>query len=93
MEPSRKAPSMSQKIFDLELPMETVSLYLLCCGLADEGKAVCANTIEDIWNGSAQELKAGLIDLEKRNIIRKATPDDAGNDTYRPVSPEQWHLL
>ncbi len=92
MEPFRTTPSMSQKIFDLGLPVETVSLYLLCCGLADEGKKISLDTITGIWNGTEQELKAGLTDLEKRNIICKAIADDGECDTYRPVDPEQWRV-
>jgi hypothetical protein len=90
MEPSRTEPSMSQKIFDLGLPVETVSLYLLCCGLTDEKRGLSLETIRDIWNGSEQDLMAGLIDLEKRNIIRIVTADDAQNNEYRLVDPGQW---
>ncbi|MFO7964247.1 MAG: hypothetical protein R6U50_10030 [Desulfobacterales bacterium] len=85
-------PSMSQKIFDLELPVETVSLYLLISGLTDEGQPVFPETIRPVWNGSEQELESGLQDLEKRNIIRKVTEDDGERKLYRLVDPDQWRV-
>jgi hypothetical protein len=37
MESGQQTPSRDQKIFDLKLPTETISLYLLCCGIKDAG--------------------------------------------------------
>ena len=43
-------PAMSQKIFSMNLGVETVSLYLLCCAVADAG-ALARGT--DPWEGTA----------------------------------------
>ena len=86
-------PSMSQNIFDLNLPVETVSLYLLCCGLADAGRKISVHSIKTVWNGSDEALKNSLNTLEKRNIIQKIKPDDAANNVYCLVSDEQWAIL
>ena len=85
-------PSMDQKIFNTELSVETISLYLLCCGLNDEGHKITTRAVLDIWNGSHETLTNSLHDLEKRNIIRKMISDDAGNDVFRLVSSEKWNL-
>lgn len=85
-------PAMDQKIFTMGLSVETVSLYLLFCGLTDEGSKITPHTVLGIWNGSRESLEAGINELEKRNIIRKIIADDAGNDVYRIVSSEKWDL-
>ncbi len=92
MEPNHTAPSMSQKIFDSGLPVETISLYLLCCGLTDGGEKISTSNIRHIWNGSDEPLQNGFKALEKRNIIRKIISDDAGNNVYRLINVEQWKL-
>ena len=33
-------PALSQKIFSMDLDVETVSLYLLCCAVIDTGAAI-----------------------------------------------------
>lgn len=92
MESNHTHPAMDQKIFDLGLSVETISLYLLFCGLTDEGRKITTNAVLDIWNGGREALSAGIDELEKRNIIRKIISDDAGNDVYRIVSSEKWDL-
>ena len=83
-------PTRSQQIFTLNLPVETVSLYLLCCGLIDEGRKAALKEIKNIWNGSDEALLNALEELENRNIIRKVISDDAGNDIYRVMDAGHW---
>ena len=85
-------PSMDQKIFNMGLSVESISLYLLFCGLTDEGNKITTKAVLDIWNGGQEALTNSLHDLEKRNIIRKIISDDAGNDVFRLVSSEKWNL-
>jgi hypothetical protein len=92
MEKNHTHPSMDQKIFDMDISVETISLYLLFCGLTDESNKITTNTVLDIWNGSQETLKSSIDELEKRNIIRKIISDDAGNNVYRVVSSEKWNL-
>ena len=83
-------PTRSQHIFNLNLPVETVSLYLLCCGLTDEGKNPSLKEITRIWNGSDEALHNAIEALEKKNIIRKVISDDEGNDIYRVMDAGNW---
>lgn len=92
MDSNHTHPSMDQKIFNMDLSVETISLYLLFCGLTDEGNKITTDTVLDIWNGSRESLFSSISELEKRNIIRKIILDDAGNDVYRLVSSEKWDL-
>ena len=53
-------PAMSQKIFDQNLSTETISVYLMCCGLTDAGSTLSTANLLEIWNGSDSSLYAGL---------------------------------
>jgi hypothetical protein len=52
MESNHQGPSREQKIFNLGLPTETISLYLLCCGIKDAGMTLTTRNILERWNGS-----------------------------------------
>ncbi|BBO81673.1 hypothetical protein [Desulfosarcina ovata] len=83
-------PTMSQKIFSMNLAVETVSLYLLCCAVADAGAPVTVDALTDKWNDSIGSLEQELNRLEERNIIQK---DDAGGSTsrrYKIVAEKNW---
>ena len=83
---------MNQMIFDLDLPVETISVYLLCCSLADSEQAITTKNIQKIWNGSADALTAGIDDLEKINILIKIISDRKGNNVYQIESVENWRI-
>ncbi|MBA3028355.1 MAG: hypothetical protein FP816_06000 [Desulfobacteraceae bacterium] len=85
-------PTRNQKIFDLGLSVETVSLYLLCCGLTDEGRRVSFKEIQSLWNSSEEALQSSLADLEKRNILRKILSDQDGHGIYGVMGPDKWGL-
>jgi len=83
---------MSQMIFDLDLPVETISVYLLCCSLADSEQGITTKNIQKIWNGSADALTAGIDDLEKINILMKIISDRKDNNVYQLESVENWRI-
>ena len=85
--------SMSQKIFDIGLPMEAVSLYLLCCGLTDAEAKVTNHNLQQIWNSTPESLSENLDILESRQIIRKVVSSgEDGTDVFRVNKTEDWEL-
>ena len=84
--------SMNQKIFNVGLSVEIVSLYLLCCGLADAGSAISKKNILEIWNSSEEELRDSLQKLEEKNILLKILSDGKENDIYKLVDVKQWRI-
>jgi len=83
---------MDQKIFNIGLPMETVSLYLLCCGLADAGSTISKKNILGIWNSSEEVLKDCLHTLEEKNILLRILSDGKEHDVYKLTDVEQWRI-
>ncbi|MGD8449339.1 MAG: hypothetical protein PVF36_08915, partial [Desulfobacterales bacterium] len=53
-------PSMNQKIFKMGLSVETVSVYLMCCSLADTDTTISTKKLSEIWNGTRASLIEGL---------------------------------
>lgn len=92
MSPNKKPQFMNQMIFDLDLPVETISVYLLCCSLADSEQAITTKNIQKIWNGSADALTAGIDDLEKINILVKIISDRKDNNVYQLENVENWKI-
>ena len=83
-------PAMSQKIFSMNLDVETVSLYLLCCAVADAGAAITRTTLQEKWNGNQIGLERELRRLEKRSVLCKDATQVEGNHTYRIVDEKEW---
>jgi DNA-binding MarR family transcriptional regulator len=83
-------PSMRQKIFSLNLDVETVSLYLLCCAVADAGAAVTVEALADKWNGDQVSLKRELKRLEQKNIIRRKQSEAEALAQYQLIDDDQW---
>ena len=81
-------PHMNRKIFELDLPVETVSAYLLCCALAQEGRPVHRQNLLEIWNAAPAALDAALSDLEAHNILARQ-PTAAGSE-YNPQPATVW---
>ncbi len=82
--------SMNQKIFNVGLSVETISLYLLCCGLTDAGSTISKKNILEIWNSSEEELRESLHTLEEKNILLKILSDGKEHDVYKLVDAKQW---
>ncbi len=71
MEKNNNGMLMEQKIFELGLSVEVVSVYLLCIGLAESDIELKFSNMISVWSGSEEELIAGLVELEKLKIIEK----------------------
>ncbi len=71
MNSQNRTPAMNQKIFNMVLSVETVSVYLICCSLADIDTTVSTNKLSEMWNSTRASLLEGLKDLETRNILRR----------------------
>ena len=87
---SHSHPTRSQEIFSRNLPVEAVSLYLLCCGIIDEGKDLTLNTLTPLWNSTDAVLQDALAMLEDKNIIRKADSNDDADVRFDVMPPERW---
>ena len=83
-------PSMNQKIFSMNLGVETVSLYLLCCAVADAGAAITQTTLLEKWNDDRTTLERGLGQLEDRNILLREDKEEKGEPVYRVVDEKKW---
>jgi hypothetical protein len=81
-------PAMRRKIFTMNLDVETVSLYLLCCALADAGTAITRETLAEKWNGSGAGLDRELRRLEERRIIGR-NEDAAGDAPVYDLTDER----
>ncbi len=90
MPSSHQPPVMSQKIFSMGLTVEQVSIYLLCCGLADSGQEISNQTLLEIWNGSEQMLTAGLNTLIRHNILLQVISDREAKTVYRITDADRW---
>ena len=89
---SHVPPAMDQAIFNFGLSTKTISVYLMCCGLADMGSPVTVKVMLPIWSGSEAELRQGLADLEARHIIIKGAGDIADLAPYRINPSSKWRL-
>ncbi|ACL06716.1 hypothetical protein [Desulfatibacillum aliphaticivorans] len=90
MDSGNSSRTMDQRIFSLDLPVEAVSLYLLCCGLVDGGATVSAKNIIGMWNGTPDELTNAHKILEAKNIVIKILSDGEGHDMYRVMDADEW---
>lgn len=83
---------MNQKIFDMGLSVETVSVYLLCCGLADSETVISTKNLLGVWNSTQEALIEGLANLEEKHIIIKIISDHEGNNVYKMADVKDWQL-
>ncbi len=90
MSNQHQPPAMSQEIFGLNLSTETISVYLMCCGLTDAGSTLSTAHMLEIWNGSEGGLQDGLKALEERNIVKKIISDQDSRDIYILTNAADW---
>ena len=90
MSPEDKIPAMSQKIFGMGLSVETVSVYLLCCSLADSDTVVSTKNLLKIWNSTKEALLQGLANLEKKGVLLKIISDREENTVYKLTDVKNW---
>lgn len=81
---------MSQKIFSMNLGVETVSLYLLCCAVADTGTAITETTLQEKWNGSRSSLKRELQRLEEKKVLCRKNTESDGEPVYQMGHEKKW---
>ena len=84
---SDPAALMSRRIFRLDLSVEAVSLYLLCCALADNGQPVPSERVAGAWNGTPADLRRAAAELQSLAIVETA---DTGG--YRVNAESRWRL-
>ena len=85
-------PAMSQKIFNLDLDTEAVSVYLLCCGLVDAGDTLSEKSLGKVWNGTPEALIEGLNRLKAYRIIHQIISDGEAGVVYRLNADTQWRF-
>lgn len=77
---------MNQQIFQLGLTVETISAYLLCCALADEGRPLTRSDLLQVWTASPEALDRALAQLVGRAILEPADRQGA----YRLLPASAW---
>jgi hypothetical protein len=84
--------TMRRKIFETDLSVETISLYLLCLGLHDQGERLSKKNFLRIWNGSRDEFMESLDVLFKKNILKEILSDikDEDSAVYTLSDADQW---
>lgn len=90
MDLQNKTTVMSQKIFNIGLSVDTVSVYLLCCSLTDSDTVISTKNLYNMWNSTKETLNTGLKDLEKRNIIRGIISDREDKTVYKLTDEKEW---
>jgi hypothetical protein len=83
----------NQKIFEIGLAVETISAYLLCCGLVDLGETLTTIKIAGMWNGSAKDLNKSLELLEEMKILKRILSSGGKNQAYELTDVADWHVL
>lgn len=92
MDQQNGKPAMDQLIFQIELPVETISIYLLCCSLADTGQTISLANLRTIWNGTEKSLSAGIEELAERNILYPILSDRQGRTIYKLLDAGKWRV-
>ena len=83
-------PAMSQKIFSMNLDVETVSLYLLCCAVIDTGATITPTTLGEKWNGTQEELNRQIGRLEEMNILTRKGRTGDGESAFGIEDEKKW---
>jgi len=92
MDSQNQTPAMNQKMINLDLSVETVSVYLICCNLSDNNTVISTKNLSSMWNGTEALLIEGLKDLEEMNILRKIISDREENNIYQLSDVKDWKL-
>ncbi|WP_462323472.1 hypothetical protein [Desulfoplanes sp.] len=74
---------MENRIFELGLSVEAVSLYILLDHFEESGESVTRQTLLTKWNSSGEMLEKSLQELELQGVV---TIDDRGIVHAAPVS-------
>ena len=87
------SPRMNREIFNTGLPVEAISLYLLCCGLLDAGVSPTTEMLRSKWNASEGAFTSSLNALLEKRILRRSPADNSGEVELRPTDRHSWRLL
>jgi len=82
--------TMNQKIFEIGLSTEAVSLYLLCCHLEDTMVPVSLKNIKGLWNGDEESLNEAIHVLLSRQVLARSLSPADGTTVYWLNGPEDW---
>jgi uncharacterized membrane protein len=88
----RSEPTMNQAIFRIGLSVETISVYILCCGFKDDGVAISDKNLLGVWNGTKEALFESIKKLEKRNILLKIISGGEDKNIYKLTDNKSWKL-
>ncbi len=83
---------MNQKIFQMGLSTETISLYLLCCGIVDSGATLSTKNLLEIWNASPEAMNASFLELEDLRIVLKIISDGKTHHIYKLTNDDDWNV-
>ena len=92
MDSQNQTPAMNQEIFNLDLSVETISVYLICCNLSDNNTIISTKNLSSMWNGTEASLIEGLKNLEERNILRRIISDGEEKNIYQLSDVRDWKL-
>ena len=92
MDLQNQNPAMYQEIFSLDLSVETVSVYLICCNLSDNNTVISTKNLSSMWNGTDALLFESLKDLVERHILRKIISDGEEKNIYQLSDVKDWKL-
>lgn len=92
MDKQKNRMHMQQKIFELGLSVETVSIYLMCSGLADSETELTFENLASVWNGGETSLRKGLEELEQKRIITAVNEAEGECIIYNLLDSENWNV-
>jgi len=84
--------TIDREIFNTGLPVESISLYLLCCGLIDAGIGPSLETIRARWTASEEALQRSLDELIQKRILQRPSAEGAPEAEIRPADRCEWRL-
>lgn len=83
---------MDRAVFDLGVSVHAVSLYILICGLLDEGREPTMEAVLTQWTDSKDALQAAVEELAARGVIGVETGQGfSGRFSVQPSA--QWIRL
>jgi hypothetical protein len=83
---------IDRAIFDSGLSVESISLYLLCCGLIDAGIGSSLETIRARWTASEEALQQSLDELVEKRILLPPSAESEPEAEFRPADRCEWRL-
>jgi len=90
MEPAGAPKAVNQRIFKLGLSVETISLYLLCCGMKESGMPISHPNLVQKWNSTEEALERSLGELASMNILQTENPATGVERMYVLTPDEDW---